>query len=288
MANNLIPDEAFTMTGLWFNPYTGDSFEVRDNYCDGSDVYIIAKDGRQFKYNEIEKYIQATHEDDIRQIHQMKEMKKQNDMATITKANNRNTNTHSSIPQEVASLLDDYCSDDPGLQPTIIRTPTISAPQPVVPAPAVNTVQAADKPSYDNEDTIMIRRLMSKQSRPKVKVMVEWSKFPSKQLDMLSNYMCISTDAIADFYRDDFDVDSIRVEVIEAVKAELDRQLDKINDTTVEKEEEKESLKTLKSELQSTENQQVKPKNEEQKSVGNPVKSAKPAVKPAKPAAKKK
>lgn len=54
--------EDFNITGTWINRLTGEKITVRNTIIDGDDMIIIGSDGRQLKMSEFQNYIQMSDE----------------------------------------------------------------------------------------------------------------------------------------------------------------------------------------------------------------------------------
>lgn len=215
-------DDGLNMTGLWFNPHTGDSFEVRDCFYDESNnAMIFTKDGRQLSYADIESYVQAEHPEDIKMIQRQIAEQKRMQMASQHES--------SALPIEVQSILqNEFSDDDPGLQPAarnmfqappVAHTVTTYAPAPE-PAPVVATVM-----TREDQDKIMVERILERAPMPSVSVVVTWAKKPFKQVEMLCELMGVTPAQIAEHYISKIGAGELREAAVDAVREDIMKML---------------------------------------------------------------
>lgn len=224
MRNNMMQDESFSMTGLWFNPRTGDSFEVRDCFYDESNKpFVIAKDGRTFHPEDIEAYIQAEHPEDIQMLKNQMQQKKAMQRAAPSRPRNEQ------LPPEVQSILqNEFSDDDPGLKPVTRPLKNTVTPDTVVePKPRMQPQQPAPAPApFIDEDTLVVSRMLSRAAYPEITCSIKWSKKPLKQVEMLCDYMCIDPELIVEHYIKSIKIDELVAAVSAEIKSELMKMLD--------------------------------------------------------------
>ena len=87
--------EGPVMTGTWYNPHTGDAFTVRDSFFEDNQYVVTTTDGRYFRYDQLQNYIQS----DMK-LEDLKKMKVEK------------TPVKEELPSEVANLIseDSYSS----------------------------------------------------------------------------------------------------------------------------------------------------------------------------------
>lgn len=203
---DMIFGEGPILTGNWYNPKTGDSFTVRDTYFEDNNFYVITTDGRRMDYNLMSQYVQSD-----KPIPKMEEPKQQTQQ----------------IPQEVLSQMesntdDDFMTDE---DRALINGVTgelkgskvnIQQPTSIHPKPIVTQGQGED------EDSMLIRRILKRATLPSVDCRITWKNFPLKQFDML-DMMAVDIDKIADYYLSNINLE----EIIEIVKKGILEYIDK-------------------------------------------------------------
>lgn len=152
------------MEGTWYNPQTGDSFTVKDTYFEGDQMYVIAMDGRRYNGDMISSYVQTD--------------------GPLPPKPAIDPNQPKMNKGELFQGVDKDMQDEiNGL---------IGGAQPA--ADPLNQVIGGEKASQKqiqeaiqpvDEDTLLLKRLLDRVEMPKVTCSVKWSKFPSKQLEML-------------------------------------------------------------------------------------------------------
>ena len=61
--------EGPVMNGTWYNPHTGDAFTVRDSFFEDNQYVVTTTDGRYFRYDQLQNYIQSDMKlDDLKKI----------------------------------------------------------------------------------------------------------------------------------------------------------------------------------------------------------------------------
>jgi hypothetical protein len=74
---------------------------------------------------------------------------------------------------------------------------------------------------YVDEDSMLIRRMLSKASAPEIDVKISWDKYPNKQMLML-DMMNVDPAKIADYYISNIDMQAIKEKVINGIKKFVD------------------------------------------------------------------
>ena len=193
----MIFGEGPILTGNWYNPKTGDAFTVRDTYFEDNNFYVITTDGRRMDYNLMSQYVQSD-----KPIPKMEQPKPQQPQ----------------IPQEVLSQMvesggaDDFMTDeDRALIMGVtgeLKGSQVSVQQPanIQPKPVVTQGHGED------EDDMLIRRILKRASKPAVTCGVKWDNFPEKQFEML-DMMAVDTDKIIEYFLQSIDLEALREEV---------------------------------------------------------------------------
>lgn len=205
---DMIFGEGPILSGNWYNPKTGDSFTVRDTYFEDNNFYVITTDGRRMDYNLMSQYLQSD-----KPIPKMEELTPQTQQ----------------IPQEVLSQMesngaDDFMTDEDRalimmakgeLQGSQVN---IQQPASIHPKPVVTQGQGED------EDSMLIRRILKRATLPSVDCRITWKNFPLKQFDML-DMMAVDIDKIADYYLSNINLEEIREIVKKGILEYIDKQL---------------------------------------------------------------
>ena len=87
-------------------------------------------------------------------------------------------------------------ADDPAFMPASTAAPRQEAKLP-------------EKQQYaEDEDTMLVRRVLKRAAEPRIKFTIEWEDFPIRQIDML-DLMAVDLDKIADYYLSKIDLHDI-------------------------------------------------------------------------------
>lgn len=192
------------LSGHWYNPSTGDSFTVKDTYFEDNNLYVITTDGRRMNYDMISKYVQS----DKPIPKQTQPAQNQNNVLPPELAsqilNPTNTSSSDSNNSEFGILEDDMAliSGQTNKEKTITRDQF-----------NINAVQQLQQ---EDEDAMLIRRILSRSQEPKITCSVEWIKFPNKQLEML-DMMGVDLNKIADYYTKKIDLQVIKDKIKEDI-----------------------------------------------------------------------
>lgn len=202
MIENVFDGMGPTLSGTWYNAKTGDSFTVRDTYFEGDEFYVLSTDGRRFNSSMMSQYVQS-------------DVPIKKEPAPVRTTNNV---VNDSIDPSIAALL----AEDPVLNPVSKPVSVVSTPAPVV----------NDTKVYD-EDDMFIKRALSKAPKPSVSCSIKWDKFPSKAMEMLTEYMYIDVDKICDYYISNIDLDDIKNSVATSIKAYIKKMLQPVESEQV-------------------------------------------------------
>jgi hypothetical protein len=199
--------EGPVMQGTWYNPRTGDAFTVRDSFFEDNQYVITTTDGRYLRYDQIQNYIQS----DMK-LEDLKQLKTENKLK------------EDPIPAEVSNLIDTgddlYFADMIIPEDANILSKSIkSTSQPIninsTPSSPVQTSVAQVPPV--NMNTVIIEKALRNTEQPTIKINIDWSKFPSKEIEMLYDIMGISEEEIIDWYLDNIEM----VDLIEALQLSI-------------------------------------------------------------------
>ena len=172
------------MSGTWYNPNTGDSFTVRDTFFEDNNLIVMTTDGRRLNYDIISRYVKSD-----KPIPKQQPVVKQEQPKPV-------------VPKEIQEMLD----DDPYIYTT----------QKQIAQPQVEQVQQVATTVQEDEDALLVRRIMKRASAPEVNCNVIWKNYPSKQLEMLE-MMGVEPEKIAEYIMKDFDLASIREQIEKSI-----------------------------------------------------------------------
>lgn len=182
----------------WYNPKNGDTFKVRSNYFENNNMMLQTTDGRLINMNQMNDYVQWTGQ------------------GTPPKPEVKESNHE--LPSEVKDLIgssdhaDDILPEDYNLiyngVPMDMYT---STDQPIT----ISTPFVQVQPT---EDQRMVARVLSKASSPKVDYKINWTKFPSRQMEMLIDFMGVDMNDICEFYIDKLDMITIREDLKKQIR----------------------------------------------------------------------
>lgn len=169
------------ISGKWMNKMTGDTVIVKNSVMDGEEMVIMTNKGilnmSEFSMN----YIQVS--DEVYDEHG-------------NVVGNEALNIEQ-IPQQTQNTPAlDYSTLTRGLTQQDIHNIQQQV-QPVTVAPV------------EDEDTMLIRRILKKVSPPEVKSTIEWTTYPDKQLEMLE-MLGVDPHKIVDYFVNQIDVETIR------------------------------------------------------------------------------
>ena len=208
------------MQGTWYNPTTGDAFTVRDSFFEDNQYVVTATDGRYFKYDQLQNYIQSDMKlEDLKQM--SREQKAKNE---IKKEN---------LPAEVSNLIDDNVTEESYMTPEDMAmfqpkqlgnlydkpTDVIVKTLPYeVPADSHLYEQASPEDVEYNMNKVIIEKALKNASKPNFTISVDWSNYPEKEIEMLKDIMNISLDNICDWYLDNIQLTDFIIKFKEAIQ----------------------------------------------------------------------
>lgn len=169
------------ISGKWMNKMTGDTIIVKNSVMDGEEMVIMTNKGvlnmSEFSMN----YIQVS--DEVYDEHG-------------NVVGNEALNIEQ-IPQQTQNTPAlDYSTLTRGLTQQDIHNIQQQV-QPVTVAPV------------EDEDTMLIRRILKKVSPPEVKSTIEWTTYPTKQLEMLE-MLGVEPNKIVEYFVNQINAETIR------------------------------------------------------------------------------
>lgn len=200
------------LDGFWYNPKTGDSFKVRDTFFEDNNLAIMTTDGRRMDYNMISEYIKG----------------EPKDLETIKKSDIKKSPSVSiprSVLDEVVQVskednndYDSYITDE---DKRMIRENIYETKNEKMSELPLSTGHTK---TIEDEDMILIRRLLKKSTRPSILCNIQWQKFPVRQIEML-DMMGVDTQKIADYILQDIDLNVIRNKIKEEIISDIEKRV---------------------------------------------------------------
>lgn len=206
MANNgMVLGDGPIIQGTWYNPKTGHSFTAKDTYFEDDKMYVLTTDGQRLDYNMLSQYVQS------------------NKPALDKTDFQQRPSLSSMLPPEVSSEIAQPDGDDLILEDdlNLIHDANSSKPAPAGVSPKSNNGSLGLGNIYVDEDSMLIRRMLSKASAPEIDVKISWDKYPNKQMLML-DMMNVDPAKIADYYISNIDIQAIKEKVIKSIKKFVD------------------------------------------------------------------
>lgn len=188
--------EDFNITGTWVNRMTGDKVVVRSTVIDGDDMLIICADGRQLKMSEFQNYIQMSDEnsngiDATASLGDIRGLEKERRVVVGA------TNSHQ------ASYNNPYDFDNPYADPydadkqyttNNITNENHETHHEFIEKPI------EEKPKQVSESEKLLNKLFEKiELNAKLKIDLDCTNFPSKELNMLQTIYDVTVDDISDY-----------------------------------------------------------------------------------------
>lgn len=213
------------LEGHWYNPKTGDSFTVRDTFFEDNNLIVMTTDGRRMNYDMISKYVKT----DKPMPKQKPVAKKQEIPQSILNQVLPTTNNGQLNQPIKKNNYDNLLTDedkkllgvdiDPGILQVNNDTDVYSnaVPRPEIKLPVQQTTQ-------EDEDTMLIRRILKRATAPSVDCRITWKNFPAKQFDMLE-MMAVEPEKIADYYLSNINLESLRDIVKRGITDYIDKML---------------------------------------------------------------
>ena len=200
--------EGPVMNGTWYNPHTGDAFTVRDSFFEDNQYVVTTTDGRYFRYDKLQNYIQSDMKlEDLKQMHETKE------------------NNNEILPLEVSNLIDKTDDEEPvGILPDdldLIKPRSLGnlGDKPTVANYVKDDIKLPVAPV--NMNSAIIEKALKNTTKPNFSINVEWSNYPSKEIEMLKDIMEIPSDEIVEWYLDNIQFNDF----IMAFKAAIDDKI---------------------------------------------------------------
>lgn len=208
MANNgMVLGDGPIIQGTWYNPKTGHSFTAKDTYFEDDKMYVLTTDGQRLDYNMLSQYVQS------------------NKPALDKTDFQKKPPLSSMLPHEVSSEIAHPADDDLILDDDLKLIHDANNGKQVStgasPKPAPDNGSAGLGNIYVDEDSMLIRRMLSKASAPEIDVKISWDKYPNKQMLML-DMMNVDPAKIADYYISNIDMQAIKEKVINGIKKFVD------------------------------------------------------------------
>lgn len=169
------------ISGKWMNKMTGDTVVVKNSVMDGEEMVIMTNKGvlnmSEFSMN----YIQVS--DEVYDEHG-------------NVVGNEAINIEQ-IPQQTQNTPAlDYSTLTRGLTQQDLHN-------------IQQQVQQVTVAPVEDEDTMLIRRILKKVSPPEVKSTIEWTTYPTKQLEMLE-MLGVEPNKIVEYFVNQINVETIR------------------------------------------------------------------------------
>lgn len=183
------------MEGTFYNPETGESVTVRDNIIsDNGEMIIITTDGRQIPGTRFQNFIKSD-----------KPIAPQPKVDVVPINKNKLLEGLEGI-----EVLDD-----------ILQQPISNEIPAVLNQPAINIPRSTPT----NLNLATIEKALSKASKPKITVDVNFKNFPSKEIDLLVNILEINKEEIINYYISSITLSSLRDEVAKKLSKVIEGQL---------------------------------------------------------------
>lgn len=193
--------EDFNITGTWVNRMTGDKVVVRSTVIDGDDMLIICADGRQLKMSEFQNYIQMSDEnsngiDATASLGDIRGLEKER-RVVVGATNVGTTNNHQASynnPYEFNNPYDNPYGVDNQYTTKNITNENHEIRHEFVEKPI------EEKPKQVSESEKLLNKLFEKiEINPKLKIDLDCTVFPSKELNMLQTIYDVTVDDISDY-----------------------------------------------------------------------------------------
>lgn len=202
------------MQGTWYNPKNGDAFTVRDSFFEDNQYVVTTTDGRYFRYDQLQNYIQS----DMK-LEDLKKMKQNTpavhedpipaEVSNLIATNSNDNNDFGLLPDEMDLIKGPAQTKSLG---NIHATPTVTA----------TSVYARplDVPVAEvNMNTAIIEKALKNTKQPDFILSLKWADYPEKQIEMLRDIMDIPADEIVEWYLDNIQFDEF-VQIFKAAITE--------------------------------------------------------------------
>ncbi len=205
-----------TISGKWFNPHTGDSFEVRDTYIEDNNIVIMTMDGRRISLSMLGEYVQGEAPQGKLPDYQPAQINKKALAESLGLDTDDPLNQELNESIKVSNKDTLYISNN---APTVAATNAIDAPLPdVISIPTVQLVE-------ESEDEKMVKRVLKKVVAPDIDCKIRWNKFPTRQMEMLLDFMDVSLDDICEYFMKQLDIDVVRKELKEQIASFIESKM---------------------------------------------------------------
>lgn len=173
--------EDFNISGTWINRLTGDKIVVRNTFIDGDNMIIQSSDGRQISMNEFQNYIQMSDDknggDVTDEINNIKDLEKER-RVVVGAYNNASHNS----PYNFDKNTNENIKSTLKTEEKKVITKNIEKEKPI------------------SESYKLLNKLFEKIDLDiDVKVDLDCTNFPVKELNMLQTFYDVSIDDISDY-----------------------------------------------------------------------------------------
>ena len=187
------------ITGTWYNPKTGHSFTAKDTYFEDDKIYVLTTDGQRLDYNMLSQYVQSNKPgDDKKDFASVKPQYKAPAIDELETPLSMNDEEY--LMEEDRRMI--YPPDGKKYTPSQYHSGS-------TPNNASISIPTSNITPVEDEDDLLVRRLLKRTEQPFVDYSIKWNKFPAKQLEMLE-MMGVETEKIVEYYVNLIDIDSIK------------------------------------------------------------------------------
>lgn len=207
--------EDFNITGTWVNKLTGDKIIVRNTFIDGDNMIIQTSDGRQISMNEFQNYIQMSEDEYDSNGHKIGHgLSDFNDIMNIENERRVIVGNSNTTRRVIDNSVDD------NIKETLASTVKYIEKQE---ATHDNIKTVDNRTDAVKESEKLLKKLFEKvELDVDVKVDLDCTNFPSKELNMLQTIYDVSVDEISDYIlKNVINEEVIRSAVAAYVKAQL-------------------------------------------------------------------
>lgn len=205
------------LEGHWYNPKTGDSFTVRDTFFEDDNIIVMTTDGRRMDYNMISQYVKTDKPMPKQKPKQEIPQSILNQVLPVQKPTSAPIQPPSSPDNDYNDLLS---PEDKALLNEVVA---VNPLEQVIAQPMAQPTQKVEPVKVEDEDEMLIRRILKRATDPSVDCKITWKNFPSKQFDMLE-MMAVDSEKIVDYYLSKIDLEAVR----EIVKRGIFDYIDKM------------------------------------------------------------
>lgn len=185
------------MSGKWYNPKTGDSFTVRETFFEDNELIVQAMDGRVFKFDSIQDYIQSNGNEEFKQ------------------PDPKQKQLNNELPSEILDMIEDTSYIDELITPMPYNQPQSFISQQPMNNPLDGLVKSTN--------TTIIERALNNKKDPKITCDIKWKDMPLNEINTLIDMLGIEKEEIVEWYVNKLDINSI----IERVKDDLKEYIKK-------------------------------------------------------------